>query len=74
MKGRSPRHALTSLIGNSAFARGQSERGENTLEIVIPIIFNLDPSSFFAVVKRDVRSEMLLQAILQVFNRRRSNS
>ena len=74
MKGRSPHQALISLIGNSAFARGQSERGDDAVEIVIPIIFNLDPSSFFAVMKRDVRAEMLLQAILQVFNRRRSNS
>jgi len=38
------------VIGNSAFARVAGRARNDALEIVIPIIFNLDPSAFFAVV------------------------
>jgi hypothetical protein len=39
------------------------------LEIVVAVIFDLDPSAFFAVMNRHVRGEMLLQPILQFLNR-----
>jgi hypothetical protein len=59
--------------GESAFARPQAEGGNDPLEIVTPVIVDLDSSTFFAVVKRDARAQMLLQSILQVFNCRGSN-
>ena len=54
--------------GESAFARLHAKGGNDPLEIVTPVIFDLDSPAFFAVVKRDVGAQMLLQSVLQVFN------
>ena len=48
----------------------ESQRGNDPLEIGISIIFDLNPTAFVAVAKRDVRAQMLLQPILQIFNDR----
>ena len=47
----------------------QADSGHNPLEIVIPIVFDVDPAAFLAVMDRHVRAQMLLQAILQIDNR-----
>src|SRR5881296_2144236 len=60
-------------FASSGLARDQTESDNHTLEIVIAVIFNLDPSAFFAVVNGDAGSQMLLQAILQLCHCRRGN-
>ena len=47
----------------------QAEGRDDALKIVIPVVFDLDLPSFFAVMDGDVRAQMLLQAILQIDNR-----
>ena len=42
---------------------------EDALQVIVPVIFDLDAPSFLAVVKRDPGAEMFLQSILQIINR-----
>ena len=44
----------------------QSERGHDSLEIVSPVKFDLDPAAFLTVMNHDVGREMLLQTILEI--------
>ena len=57
----------------SANALIQPKRGNNALKIVIPVIFDLDPAAFFAVMNGDACAEMLLQTLLQIFDRGRGH-
>ena len=50
-------------------ARGQTERGQNALQVVVAVIFDLDSSAFLTVVQCHPGSEMFLQSILQIINR-----
>jgi hypothetical protein len=55
-------------LADSARAWRQSERVHDPLEIVISVIFDLDPSTFFAVMNSHVCREMLLQSVLQILD------
>src|SRR3954470_6617446 len=57
------RHARSPL-----FTLRQAQGTEDALQVVIPIILNLDPASFISVMKRHPRPQMLLQSILQIFD------
>src|SRR5881409_43776 len=48
----------------TALARRQPESGNDPLEIVVSIVFDLDPPALVSMVNDHVRSEMLLQPIL----------
>ena len=48
----------------------QTQRAEDALEIVIAIIFNLDPAAFLAVMNQHPGAEMFLQSVLQIVDRR----
>jgi hypothetical protein len=52
------------LTAGSAIARRQAKSGNNPLEIVVSVIFDLDPSAFLSMVNGHVCRKMLLQAIL----------
>lgn len=45
-------------------ARGQAEGRENTMQVIVAVIFDLDAPSFLAVVNYYPRTEMLLQSSL----------
>src|SRR3954471_9008455 len=47
----------------------QAKGGEDALEIVVPIIFNLDAAAFVAVMDQHPGSQMFLQSVLQIFDR-----
>ena len=50
------------------FRSRQPERGNDSLEIVISVIFDFDPAALFSGVNRHMGPEMLLQPILQIFD------
>src|SRR4051794_7944285 len=62
-------HAAMATTARSATASRllsvrQTKSGEDALEIVVPIIFNLNPAAFLAVMNQDSRPEMFLQSVL----------
>src|SRR5436190_2961307 len=50
-------------------ARGQTERDQDALQIIVTVIFDLDGAPFLPVMHPDSGPEMLLQSILQVLDR-----
>ena len=56
----------------SALADFKTECSNDTLKIIVAVIFNLDPAAFFSVMNRNVGAEVLLQLVLQIFNRGRA--
>src|ERR1700746_80172 len=46
----------------------QSQCINDPLEIVRPVVLDLDSTALFSVVNRDVGSQMLLQAVLQILH------
>src|SRR5712691_10186614 len=59
---------------DSAPDRRQAQGGNDTLKIIVAVIFNLDSATFFPVMDRHMRAEVLLQLVLQILNRGRSGS
>ena len=50
-------------------ARGQTERGQNALQVIVAVVFDLDGSPFLPVMNLHAGPEMLLQSILQIVDR-----
>src|SRR5437763_17077053 len=48
----------------------QTQRAEDALEIVVAIVFNLDPAAFLAVMNQHPGAEMFLQSVLQIVDGR----
>ena len=48
----------------SALTLCQSQSGNDTLEIVVAVVFDLDPAPFLSVMNGHVRRELFLQSIL----------
>src|SRR4030095_1308800 len=46
----------------------QSQGGHNPLKIVVPVVLDFNPASLVSMMDGDVRCEMFLQAILQIFH------
>jgi hypothetical protein len=65
---------LTCNKNSLALDRAQPEGIEETLQIVVAIILDLNASSLFALMNDYSRPEMLLQSILQIGNRHRSDT
>ena len=47
----------------------ETESGDDPLKIVVPVVFDFYLPAFFSVVNGDVRAHVLLQTILQIFDR-----
>src|SRR5216684_3561776 len=59
---------------DSALNRCQAHGSDDALKIIVAVIFNLDPATFFPVMDRHMRAEVLLQLVLQIFDRGRRGS
>src|SRR5947208_12282684 len=46
----------------------QPQSSYNPLEIVVPVVLDFNPASFVSMMDGDVRSEVFLQAVLQIFD------
>src|ERR1700736_2177575 len=54
----------------SAIAGTQTNDAQNSLEIVIAVVLDFDPTAFRSMMNRDVGPQMLTQFVLQIGDRR----
>jgi hypothetical protein len=52
----------------------QPQSSHNPLKIVTPVVLNFNPASFVSMMDGDVRSEVFLQSVLQIFDCRWHNA
>src|SRR5262245_62075585 len=52
----------------------QAQSSHNPLKIVISVVIDLNPASFVSMMDADMSREMFLQAVPQIFHRRRHSA
>ena len=58
--------SVTSLlqVSDASLLLWQAQRSDNPLEVVRSVLLDFDPTAFFSMANRDMRGQVLLQAIL----------